>query len=48
MWDLLAQEAEDADEAELSVELAESCADLGPLCDHLLNWTGNELVSTIA
>ena len=44
MWDVLAQDAEDG--AELTVEVAESCADLGPLCDQLLAWTGNETLST--
>lgn len=44
MWNVLAQAAEE--DAELSVEVAESCADLGPVCDLLVRWTGNEGVSS--
>ena len=44
MWNVLAQAAEE--ETELSVEVAESCADLGPVCDLLVEWTGNEAVSS--
>jgi len=47
MWSAIAQSAEE--EAEITVEVAESCADLGPLCDQLVQWTGNEaLSSTVA
>jgi len=47
MWSVFAQTAED--EAELTVEVAESCGDLGPLCDQLVQWTGNEAAaSTVA
>lgn len=44
MSNMLAQAAEE--EAELSVEVAESCADLGPVCDLLVQWTGNESASS--
>ena len=44
MLEILAQEAEE--EAELTVEVAETCAELGPFCDLLLDWTGNETVSS--
>ena len=44
MWSVLAQSAEE--EAELTVEVADSCADLGPLCDQLVQWTGNETLSS--
>jgi len=47
MWNVLAQAAEDG--ADLSVEIADSCADLGPVCDLLAQWTGNEAAaSTVA
>lgn len=47
MWSVIAQSAEE--EAEITVEVTESCADLGPLCDQLVQWTGNEaLSSTVA
>lgn len=47
MWNILAQTAEE--QAELTVEVAESCGDLGPLCDQLAQWTGNEAAaSTVA
>ena len=39
MWSVLAQAAEE--EADISIEVADSCADLGPLCDQLVRWTGN-------
>ena len=44
MWNVLAQAAED--DADLSVEVAESCADLGPVCDLLVQWTGDEALSS--
>ena len=44
MLEILAQEAEE--DAELTVEVAETCAELGPFCDLLLDWTGNETVSS--
>jgi len=43
MWNVLAQAEEEAD---LSVEVAESCADLGPVCNLLDQWTGNEALSS--
>ena len=47
MWSVIAQSAEE--EAEITVEVTESCADLGPLCDQLVQWTNNEaLSSTVA
>ena len=43
----LAQQVEE--EADLVVETTEACADLGPLCNLLADWTGNEaLAETIA
>lgn len=44
MLEILAQEAEET--SELTVEIADSCADLGPVCDLILQWTGNEDVSS--
>ena len=47
MWNILAQTS--STETDLSVEVTESCADLGPLCDQLAQWTGNEdLASTVS
>ncbi len=47
MWTLLAQTS--SAEADLSVEVSESCGDLGPLCDQLAQWTGSEeLASTVS
>ena len=42
MWNLmgLAQEVEEP--TEIVVETTEACADLGPLCNLLADWTGNE------
>ncbi len=42
MWNLmgLAQEVEEP--TEIVVETTETCADLGPLCNLLADWTGNE------
>ncbi len=43
----LAQQVEE--EADLVVETTEACADLGPLCNLLADWTGNEaLAETIS
>lgn len=44
MWTLLAQTS--SAEADLSVEVSESCGDLGPLCDQIAQWTGNEDLAT--
>jgi small conductance mechanosensitive channel len=46
MWDVFAQAAEEEEAAELSIEVADSCADLGPVCDLLVQWTGNEAASS--
>ena len=47
MWSVLAQTS--SSENDLSVEVTESCGDLGPLCDQIAQWTGNEEVaSTVA
>ena len=45
MWNLmgLAQEVEEP--TEIVVETTETCADLGPLCNLLADWTGNEAFS---
>ena len=42
MWKLigLAQEVEEP--TEIVVETTEACADLGPFCNLLADWTGNE------